>query len=146
MQTVREALRAWQQGPGKDGCAYDAPILKIFFHPKLPPLRTVNNRVTLQWHDLHHVVFNTGFTFSGEVEVAAWEWMLGSPTWAVWRLDMMGVVPGLLVPWTTWLTLRTMWKARLGRSLYYIQTDYEEVLDWPLERLVAYVRGGHVIV
>lgn len=135
--TVREALALWRLTLGKGGSAYDAPTLDIVFDPRLPPLRVRNPGFT-HWHDLHHVALGAGLDFYGEVEVAAWELVTGAPTWAVWRLDVMGVVTGLLG--APRLTLRTIWRAWRGRNLYG-RTDYEAVLDWSVGELRAYMAG-----
>lgn len=138
---VADALQVWRSSIGRGGSAYDAPTLDIVFHPAIPPLRVRNPGFT-HWHDLHHVALGVGFDFHGEVTVSAWEIVTGSPSWAVWRLNVMGVVAGLLA--APRLTLRTMWRARCGRNLYR-RTDYDAVLNWPVWKLRAYLNLGGVL-
>jgi ubiquinone biosynthesis protein Coq4 len=94
-------------------------------------------------HDVHHLIAGYDTTWTGELEVAAWE--LGSggcgPYALMWFNRVLTSLLGLVfAPRATW---RAFQRGRRARNLY--RWDCREVLERDLEEIRAWVgkgRGG----
>lgn len=134
-ETVRDAVA--RQRDSRPEHEQDPFRRELEIHTAFGVLRVANPGFT-HLHDLHHLALGADSSFRGEVIVSSWEIVTGPPSWAVWRLNMMGVVAGLLRHPA--LVLQTMFAARRGRNLYALGASYEQMLDWSTEDLTRFVR------
>jgi len=95
------------------------------------PLRA---REVTALHDLHHVLTGYGADFVGEFEISAWEVGAGLGAW--WPLWLI-TFPSFLLGWLVCplRTRRAFVRGRKCRSLFAVNTPYEELLMMRVEQL-----------
>jgi ubiquinone biosynthesis protein Coq4 len=91
-------------------------------------------------HDVHHLLTGYETTWTGEMEVAAWE--LGSggcgPHWLMWGNRLFSLLLGLLT--APRATVRAFRRGRAYRNLYHL--DCHDVLRSHVEDLQRYVAAA----
>ena len=126
--TVREALAEYLRTSDlpADGGYEDAFVrLKVGPIPLLLP-NIPARRLAVRHHDVHHLVTGYGTTWTGEMEIGAWEVASGcAGFWVAWLLNLWALGMGLVVHPVR--TFRAFYRGRRNRNTYRI--PYADLLD-----------------
>ena len=80
-----------------------------------------------------------GTDLRGEAEMGAWELGAGPGHWFVWLNNLGALALGVLCPLRT---ARAFLRGLGARSLYRDDTEYEALLDMPIEQVRERLRIG----
>jgi hypothetical protein len=137
-QSVRSARAAYFEHAGfpADG-GYGAAWVKVKIAGRFVPLfPNVAPRLrAVKLHDLHHIATGYDTSWTGEIEIAAWELASGCRSYlAAWVLNLGSLALGLVV--APRRLLRAWRRGRRSRNLY--RGGFDEAL---LDRTVGQLRA-----
>ncbi len=133
---TRDALDHYLTENGFTTAGYVSPrssgsLLGLEFSVPNPP----SHQTALRLHDLHHVATGFGTDHAGEAEISVWQARLGLHAAGpyVAAIVLANVLMGLLTaPRRTLTALRL---PSVGRSLFNVAVDYEQLLQLTLGEL-----------
>jgi hypothetical protein len=134
---VADALAAWRVQHGQVGADRRGPVFWVRLGSVSIP---VPHPGQLHWHDLHHLVLGYGTDLVGEMEISAFELRTVPRTVVVFLLCVAGVAAGLI--WAPRQTIAAWRRAKGWRNLYGSGLKYGDVIEGPMEGLVAWMRPG----
>jgi hypothetical protein len=136
---VAEALAAWREQSGHPAAPPGPTRWVRLFWVKVGPIAVpVPHPGQLHWHDLHHLVLGYRPDLVGEMEISAFELRTRPRTAVVLLLCVAGVVTGLI--WAPRRTMAAWRRGRGARNLYGAGLDHEELMEWTVEALAAWMR------